>query len=340
MSTKINVRSPYILVPAASPLDFATATLKLYIYDGVLTTNKPASASYTIVKSMPDQVDYYFDISELARDYISQTSTAVWVEADLSFDTSEPDEAYDYIAVDGFTEFEDGINAQLSKNLMQSNTTIYNYSGQTISIPVFSEGSLGDGIRVVFKLNGSTVSTASITNSNDSDTKVAYATYAGDCDEARIEYYNSSEATWLLSDTITIEQVEECKYTPYKIEFVNKFGSNQIIYAFKKSVQQLNVTGDTYKANTLTSTPSYSSTGHQYRSYNVNGKEKITLNTGLVDGQNEVIREMLLSEDVWVDDKPVTPTTKSFTYLTSVNDGVINYTLEFDYAYDKVNSIR
>jgi len=60
----------------------------------------------------------------------------------------------------------------------------------------------------------------------------------------------------------------------------------------------------------------------------------------LVDGQNEVIREMLLSEDVWVDDKPVTPTTKSFTYLTSVNDGVINYTLEFDYAYDKVNSIR
>ena len=340
MSTKINVRSPYILVPAANPLNFGTATLKLYIYDGVLTTNKPASASYTIVKSMPDQVDYYFDISELARDYISQSSAAVWVEADLSFDTSEPDEAYDYIAVDGFTEFEDGINAELSKNLMQSNTTIYNYSGQTISIPVFSEGSLGDGIRVLFKLNGSTVSTASITDSNDSDSKVAYATYAGDCDEALVQKYNSAEVNWETTDTITIEQVEECKYTPYKIEFVNKFGSNQIIYAFKKSVQQLNVTGDTYKANTLTSTPSYSSTGHQYRSYNVNGKEKITLNTGLVEGQNEVIREMLLSEDVWVDDKPVTPTTKSFTYLTSVNDGVINYTLEFDYAFDKVNSIR
>lgn len=53
---------------------------------------------------------------------------------------------------------------------------------------------------------------------------------------------------------------------------------------------------------------------------------------------------MLLSEEVWINAGnkvlPVRPITNSLTYKTSVNDKLINYTLQFEYAFDKINNIR
>ena len=51
MATKINVRSPYYIqtTPASGTLN--SASMSLYIYTGVLTTDKPASAQYTITKT-------------------------------------------------------------------------------------------------------------------------------------------------------------------------------------------------------------------------------------------------------------------------------------------------
>ena len=37
---------------------------------------------------------------------------------------------------------------------------------------------------------------------------------------------------------------------------------------------------------------------------------------------------------------PVMPKTKSVTYKTSVNDRLVQYTIEFDMAFDKINNIR
>ena len=53
---------------------------------------------------------------------------------------------------------------------------------------------------------------------------------------------------------------------------------------------------------------------------------------------------MFLSENVWLrlENKTlsVIPKTKSFTFKTSVNDNVINHTVDFDFAFDKINNIR
>lgn len=37
---------------------------------------------------------------------------------------------------------------------------------------------------------------------------------------------------------------------------------------------------------------------------------------------------------------PVMPVTKSVTYRTSANDRLIQYTIEFDMAFNKINNIR
>lgn len=52
----------------------------------------------------------------------------------------------------------------------------------------------------------------------------------------------------------------------------------------------------------------------------------------------------MISEQVWVYDgtevKPIILDTKSLEFKTSVNDRLINYTINFSYAYNKINDIR
>ena len=72
------------------------------------------------------------------------------------------------------------------------------------------------------------------------------------------------------------------------------------------------------------------------------------MNTGYISEEyNEVIRQLLLSEQVWMtkltDEELVLPlnvVSNSLTYKTSVNDKLVDYTLDFEYAYDKINNIR
>ena len=49
MGTKINVRSPYFIKATAETGTLNSAVMSLYIYDGILTTNK-GTVKYTIEK--------------------------------------------------------------------------------------------------------------------------------------------------------------------------------------------------------------------------------------------------------------------------------------------------
>ena len=81
----------------------------------------------------------------------------------------------------------------------------------------------------------------------------------------------------------------------------------------------------------------------------VQGNDSYTMNTGYMpEDYNQVIEQLMLSEQVWatfVTDtevlvRPLVPKTKSVTYKTSVNDKLIDYTIDFDIANNKINNIR
>ena len=145
-------------------------------------------------------------------------------------------------------------------------------------------------------------------------------------------------------------------YNPYKITFVNKFGALQDIYFSLKSTESISTNGETYKANIVDfGTLTYDSYKPQVAQYNKSGKESITLNTNYLNEQyNEVIKQLMLSEQVWLtklldpvpdsDNKEtvlsVVPKTSSINYKTSVNDRLVQYTIDFDYAFDKINTVR
>jgi hypothetical protein len=132
---------------------------------------------------------------------------------------------------------------------------------------------------------------------------------------------------------------------------VNKYGALQDLYFTRKSNESVSVKKDAYKASIVDfsgSSVTYDNTGHQHRTLNLIGNESITLNTDYIDEScNEHIRQLMLSEQVWMtrltDEElifPLTLKSQSVQMKTSLNDKMIQYTMNFDIANDKINSVK
>lgn len=372
MSTKINVRSPYYV--KVSDADLNSVTLRLNVWTG--TTASPNTLRYTLTKYEVGTNNYVvFELSELIRDFLvteygSYSTDVVWVKYDYQIYNSSGGAigslvtSSNMLAVEGYGYFEDGVQPELSKQLLQSNTIIYYNEGEDVVFPIWAEDL---STITLSSSGGANVNWESVEDFwNLYDVSWGYAltpiviTDNGNTNQ-KIQYIRLTSSEELQDgDTITItsgvggdttiivlEEICEPKYTPLNIIFYNKFGALQNVWFFKKSITTLNVRNETYKRSIMdfSSTPTYSEQIHQVKTFNANGKETLQANTGFIDEQyNEVIRQLLLSEEVWVDNGidvlPIRPITSSLQFKTSVNDKLINYTLDFEYAFDKINNIR
>jgi len=323
------------------------AELELYIYDGTSGTYTDSDLKYELSKTrLSTQDNILFEISELVRDYIDITfnndylSTTKWVTAITRLYDSDGDEfasgspvTNNYLAMDGYGYFEDGINPQLSDNLLISNNTLYLPENTAGKLPIFAEG--------VGKVTIDSVDTQ-ITDDGNSNQKIQYVTIPAD--SSTIQVYDTDDTT--LLKTVTVNNVCEPKFTPYKLTFVNKFGAYQDMYFFKKFVESMAITDELYKANIInTSTLTYPTYKGQQERYNVSATKKVVLNSGFVnEDYNLAIEELLLSENVWIRWEgrtlPIIVRTKEHTYKTSLNDKLINHTLEFEFAFSKINNIK
>lgn len=370
--SKINVRSPYHI--NLTEANLTSAILDLYVYTGTQTTSR-GSIDYTI-NSTAINDEITFEISELVRDFLdvtfsgTYTSQMVWVDYQITRTVnSVPQTPESFVQLDGFDGygyFEDLVNPQLSSPLMQSNTLVYVLDGQDFNVPVSND--LTDTVE--FYDGGILVRTETITPSSLSSGQIEYfASGSGSTYESRVladggTFEDSTCLQAVLSElgidgnidtiivtplagdpiTITLETVEECKYTPYKLTFINKFGVLQDIWFFKRSNLNLNTNDTKYKADILSS-GSYSASEHRYKILTKQGKENLTLNSGFVDEQfNEVFRQFMLSEKVWISYQgqtlPVNVLNGQLGFKTSLNDNTINYTIDIEFAFDKINNIR
>jgi hypothetical protein len=324
------------------------ATIKIYIYSGTAGSYSDTDLKYTLSKDrISTRTNILFEIANLVRDYIDHdfdddyACTAKWVtvsqtlidsETGLEFGEGSP-LVTNYVLMDGYGEFEDEINPQLSDNALITTNDIYLPEGTAGKLPIFAEG--------VGKVTIDSTDTE-ITDSGNSNQKIQYVTIPAD--SSTIKVYDTNDTT--LLKTITVHNVCEPKFTDYKVTFVNKYGAYQDLYFFKKSVESFSVTDETYKRNNITtSTVSYATNHGQRQRYNVQAQKSIQMNTGFIsESATSSIEELFLAEDVWIryDGKtlPVIPKTKSFTQKSSLNDRLINYTVDFDFAFNKINNVR
>lgn len=388
MSTIINTRSPFY--KKISNASLAKAKLDLYVWTGVYADQVAGDKRYTITKEELGTNNYVtFELSELIRDYMiteynDYATDTLWVDADVTiYDeddnivqvNSQDTTTYEYLAIDGYGYFEDGINPRsvqfTTPMVLQDNTTIYFYGGYDIKIPIYAEAATvtavldtDAGANVnwneanvfwdTYDVNwGDGDEDQEITDNGDTNQKIQYliltdTEYLSDGDTVTISSTNPAYSNSPV--TITLRKVCEPKFTPLSVIFYNKYGALQNLWFFKKSMTDISISSNKFKNNIIDfdnsgGSPSYSLSKHQEKIFMANGKESITMNTGFYEESfNEVIRQMLLSEQVWVYDGtntlPINLKSNTLQFKKGVNDKLISYTISFDYAYDKINNIQ
>jgi hypothetical protein len=147
---------------------------------------------------------------------------------------------------------------------------------------------------------------------------------------------------FLINQTLTIPEKILCepKYTPVKVSFINKFGVKQDLVFFKKREDSFNTTQQDFKANILRNGTYLPHTG-QKQIINKQASAQVKLNTGFYPEEfNEVFKQLQYSTNYWIDDEPAILTGSNFAFKTSVNDKLINYSFDFEYANPDINDIR
>ena len=127
----------------------------------------------------------------------------------------------------------------------------------------------------------------------------------------------------------------------YFIKYINKWGMWDRFYFTGKKDESISYDYEIYKYNKVDySTMTYNTSDGTYHRYNTQGKGKIILNTGWVnENKNAQLEELLLSEIILINDLPYMITDKDVRYQTTRWDKAINYTLNLEAAYDKINQV-
>ena len=293
-------------------------------------------------------------------------------------ETVTPDNTNGFIGLDGYGYFEEGANPTLSTTALQSNKTIIALDDNLFRVPVFVPGT--ESVSLLYKgevKQAIDLSSASVDETSEQIRYIsANSTSSGDVSydsfqERVLNDGGTFEGSSCLSeflDSVSIglidevyvssasgvevfkvNTLEECLYTPIKVIFVNKFGAFQDLIFFKKSIDKTSVKGEEFKTAVFDqATLTYKTYQHQRTQFMVQGTDSITMNTGYIsEDYNQVIEQLMLSEQVWAtfitdseEVRPLVPKTKSFTHKTQLNDKLIDYTIEFDIANNKINNIR
>ena len=355
---------------------------KIYIYDDTA----PAQPQYTIRKNYNANFNAgIIDIAELVRDYLDinfdGTYESQCVKVKIEFEKYNSSDVLsdsgtilnDEFAFDSYSYFEENGFDVDDKSSMISNKIIFALADNLVRIPINTY----DFPKVVFLKDGKIVSNQTYSREPLANQRIKYATIGGSynydnykervvtdngtfentkCLMEFLEMFEVGEADEVrissdknLLEIIKIKTLEECKYEPKKFTFINKFGALQDIYFFKKQVNKMNVTKESYNSSTLNNTYTYDRSAHTKRDFNVKGKESFTFSSGYLNEEyNEVFKQMMLSEKVWITNitdteeqvLPINVKTSNITYKTSLNDRLVEYTIEFENSYNVLNDIR
>ncbi len=379
---KINVRSPYFI--NLSTTNLTSATLEIQIYIGAVNTSWQSSPQYTLTSTavgakvnfeiaelikdyIPAAFNGTYPNSSTASD---DDYTTVYVDykttETLSVGSPVITEVLGVRAFYGYGYFEDGVNPQLLQGYLQSNTTILKSDDDALRIPIDNENTTSvaffynneqiyswtPGVNLKIQDQIQYVSTASADVDNYRErVEASGGTFE---DNACIQSFLRNETIYPVDEVIIdgvegitvlrIENIQECKYTPYKLTFINKFGVYQDIYFFKNSKLAMSTNEEMYKSNILTN-GTYNTYDAQKKLLTKNGNQRLTLNSGYYpESNNEVFRQLFLSEKVWIEYKSktlgVTIESKNIDYKTSLTDSLINYTVDLSFAFDTINNIR
>lgn len=329
---KIFVRSPYFI--EINEVDQTSGKIEVYIWNK--GTTMPIDPTYTFEKQVPSdyQRKLAWNISNLAKEFIKPVSPVL-----VNYPTEESNSVWCYMRVVSYSDDVE-INDETFICLNGYNNYSIGYNNYTEDpiVPLFNPE-----IKLTTFLGFNYVSAwleAGEYNWNGNDEYYFEVLTDGlwklpyDYDP----YYLQNEGSFRPDFTIQTEQLCEPKYTPITCSFINRFGGWQFLTFFKANQQSIEVKSNTY--NLMPQSINYNTQIGTKKSFNFNGMQKITCNTGWVD-QNyfELIQDLMLSETILLDGIPVICKSNSSDYKTHLKEKNINYTINFEYNFNLINDV-
>lgn len=354
----IFARSPFIIeINEASQIE---TKVELFIWNG--TGSAPTSPTYTLSKLIPSPTvtRTTYNISPYLKEFLSHTSfqnnynssnqaltSTEWCNVSvkkykkLTTTFTQVGSTTTYKVFDGYGLYTEGYNKDLGNYLLDQGTYYYLYDSNAVlaSDPLKRAGDISwigvGGYKVKYtELNTGTTNTVTIPSGGVITTYRVYPTYYDNGNLFQI-LDASNNVLWQA----TFKPKTECKYEPVCCDFINRYGAWQREYFFKASKNSINVENTEYNLlqNNLVS---YDVLEGQRKTFNTNYSETITVNTDWVDESfSENLRQLMTSERILLDNRPVKINTKSTELFKQINTKMINYTLEFQYASDIINNV-
>lgn len=349
----IFARSPYIIsVNEASQIG---SKIEIFLWNG--TGSAPSTAQYTLSKLIPSSTNTLttYDVSPYIREYLSfatrqdpttmtTLSTSQWCNVrikryKLIGSTYTLLNTTDYFGLDGYTYYESGSNYNLGNYLLDAKTYYYQsgvYAGQ---INIYGNWTDVDNYTYLVytkpDLSASTTVNFDITSWQAFPRVHSSYTVTGNI----LKVYQLIDAAPTLVATYTFLPICEPKYTPVVVDFINKYGAWQREIFFKASKSKLDIESTDYNVM-QSSIVSFDTLQGQKKSFNTNARETISVNSGFVyEDFSDNIKQLVMSERILVNNKPAICKTKSLDVHKSINTHMINYSLEFELAYNTINSV-
>jgi|TARA_R110002167_G_scaffold158034_1_gene353168 hypothetical protein len=304
---------------------------------------------YTLIKNRPNTggfvasvITLNFDISELARDYLeieyqsNYTPQKVEIESDINTYTLQDGQG---TIVQTLATIEDVGFEAYGTFFENVNPIVPFRSLPTYLIPAQNPSPL---FTPTFEI---------LVPENESG-RVPYINASG---VSSLNYTNT--ATSIVSAdgvTLNIKRASCSKYGDgIKIIYINKYGAQQDLWFFLKNSKQIARTNEGYKSNIISYPSNSGATYNQKQAanklFNTQAKQSHSLSSGYYpEASNQLFEELLLSEYVWLqlffggktEIIPVNVKDSAIAFKTQLNDRLIQYTMEFEEAFDYINNIR
>jgi hypothetical protein len=330
-------------------LPFVTADLLVYAWQG--DKNSPSTLPvYSLSKQVVQlgQTVCSFDINHIAKEYINNSignytldgvqdvlaDSNVWLKYSASCDS---DPVYEteglLLATYGYGYFQEGYNPSPQTKALITGDKFTIYKDQDYRVYFQTTGLLGIYVNEVLvpydfntDLNYQMIASINLKEYTTASNIVLELNYEDD-----------------YTETLNFEVKEECFYDILNCVFINKYGYPQSFFLTKVSKPSTDIEGETYRG-LISDFGVYNTTSHQTVSFNVNATDKVKANTDFLNEvENNIIKEMLLSESIWLIENgiinPVVLETKSIDYKQTKVERLIQYEFGFKYAFNTINKV-
>lgn len=332
----IPFENPYTHVIATS------YTLKLYIWQGSRSSS-PALPFYTITKANPSMTNGIdqIDISRLVNDYfdfeftlpaiyntIQNGNNQAWLRFEVFYSDTPSISAtgFTILAVKGYGFYKEGRRPQLPANKILIDSDEFKISYDSVFVlPIYLDQFTDYGDVTIKSFPSLSMDfvlpTGTTTDSNELVKYVFIKPTIGASQDEYIEVSFNGITKTLLLET-------ECKYEPLDFVFQNRHGAIETMTFFKAKSEKINIDKKSFKNELDTQ-------------YNVNAKTKFDINSGFIsEDKNINVKQLLLAEKTWIIEDgfayPIIIDTKNLEYKTRVNDKLINYKIDYSYAFDDI----